>query len=225
MYGCCMAQRWGLRLKIGVCLFLLSPASAGCAAILVIDRDHHAAVDASRSGGDPHAAGDASRSGGGQRGRGFGAEAPSAVWDLGGAFTRVIGPACMADPIWSKLAVGSGGELEIAITVDDAGHITGFTPPSDDAPWHLVALVKRTLKLLGAGTFAIRSGSVSAGTEVLRISASLRDMDESEMKAAPASFGYDRGKGKGKAGFTQPGGRHVDVSVEVVRVVEGGTKP
>jgi hypothetical protein len=162
-----MAQRWGLRSKIGVCLFLLSPASAGCAAVLVMDRDHHAAVDASRS----------------------------------------------------------GGVLEVAITVDDAGHITGFTPLSDDAPQHLVALVKRTLKLLGAGTSAIRSGSVSAGTEVLRISASLRDMDESEMKATPLSFGYDRGKGKGKAGFTQPGGRHVNVSVEVVRVVEGGTKP
>jgi hypothetical protein len=167
--------------------------------------------------------GAAEDSGGGPRAGSFGAEGPSAVRDLGRAFTRAIPPACQADPTWGKLATGDGGAIEVAITVDETGHITGFKPPADDAPRHLVALVKRTLALLEAGTFAIRSGSVSAGTEVLRIRASLRDVDESELGgAAGLSFAYERGKGK--AGFTQPGGRHVEVSVEVVRV-EGGAKP
>lgn len=168
--------------------------------------------------------GAAEESGGGQRAGTFGAEGAGSVRDLGRAFTRAIPPACQADAAWSKLSVGDGGAIEVAIAVDETGHITGFKPLSEDAPGHLVALVKRTLALLDAGTFAVRSGAVSAGTEVLRIRASLHDIDESELGgAAGLSFAYERSKGK--AGFTQPGGRHVEVSVEVVRVMEGGAKP
>jgi outer membrane biosynthesis protein TonB len=166
------------------------------------------------------AEGSAEDRGGGSRGGSFGAEGPSAVRDLGRAFTRAIPPACQADLTWSKLAAGEGGRIEVAIEIDETGHITGFKPAEDDPPKHLLALVKRTIALLEAGTFALRGGSVSRGTEVLRIQASMRDVgvDDGEAGgAAGLSFAYDRGKGK--AGFTQAGGRHVDVSVEVVKVL------
>jgi hypothetical protein len=90
--------------------------------------------------------GDAAAQGGGNPGGGsFGAEGPGSVRDLGKAFTRAIPPACQADPAWSKLAPGDAGVLEVTISIDDTGHITGFKPAEGDAPKQLVALVKRTL--------------------------------------------------------------------------------
>jgi hypothetical protein len=168
-----------------------------------------------------------SRGGGasdGASGGTFGAEGPGAPRDLGRAFTRAIPPACQADPIWSKLAPGDAGKLEITITIDETGHITGYKPAKGDAPQQLLAVVKRTIALLDAGTFALRSGVVSAGNEVLRIRAVVSDVDESEMGgAAGLAFSYERGKGEAR--FTQPGGRQVEVSVAVVRVEPGGASP
>jgi outer membrane biosynthesis protein TonB len=153
----------------------------------------------------------------GERGDGaavgpFGAEGPSAVRSLGRAFTRAIPLACQADPGWGTLPAGDAGALEIAITVDETGHITGYRPLASDPPKQLVALVKRTIALLDAGTFALK-GNVSAGVEVLRIHAGVSDREAAEAGGiAELSFG------EGKAAFTQDSGRHVEVTVRVVKV-------
>ena len=142
----------------------------------------------------------------------FGAEGPSAVRSLGRAFTRGIPAACQADPGWGKLPVGDAGSIEVAITLDESGHITGYKALASDPPKQLAALVKRTIALLDAGTFALK-GDVGAGVEVLRIQASVSDLEAEEAGGVAAlSFG------EGKAAFTQESGRHVEVTLRVVKV-------
>jgi outer membrane biosynthesis protein TonB len=160
-----------------------------------------------KAGGDA-----AGGSGDGAKSGPFGAEGPSAVRSLGRAFTRAIPAACQADPGWGKLPVGEAGAIEVAITIDETGHITGYKPLASDPPTQLLALVKRTIALLDAGTFALK-GSVGAGVEVLRIQAGVSDLDAAEAGGVAAlSFG------EGKAAFTQEGGRHVEVTLRVVKV-------
>lgn len=172
--------------------------------------------------GDPGAA--ASAAGppsGGEPGPGgsFGAAGESAVRDLGRAFTRAIPPSSDSDPVWATLPRGAAGELEIAIDVDEGGRVTGWRPLQEDPPRHLVSLVRRTMILLRQGTFALRGGSVTAGAQVLRLRAEVSDVD------VPAdhpggSFGLEHryAAGTGTAAFTQVSGRHVEVTVRLLRV-------
>lgn len=152
----------------------------------------------------------------------FGAEGPSSVRDLGRAFTRAMPPACDSDKVWGKLPVGSAGSIEVAVTISEEGKISGFEPITKDPPAHLVNTVKRTLALLQGGVFAIAGGSVTSGRQVLRLSVELSDtaVTEDEAKSAMA-FGLEshwEGK-KGVASFTQSGGRHVEITVQFVRVL------
>jgi outer membrane biosynthesis protein TonB len=160
------------------------------------------------------------RAGGGASGDGgdgaktgpFGAEGPSAVRSLGRAFTRAIPAACQADPGWGALPAGDAGAIEIAVTIDETGHIAGYRPLGKDPPKQLLALVKRTIALLDAGTFELK-GNVGAGVEVLRIQAGVSDLEAAEVGGTAAlSFG------EGKAAFTQESGRHVEVTLRVVKV-------
>jgi hypothetical protein len=142
----------------------------------------------------------------------FGAEGPSAVRSLGRAFAHSIAAACQSDAAWAKLPVGDAGGIEVAITVGETGRITGFRALDRDPPKQLVALVTRTIALIDAGTFELK-GSLGAGVEVIRIQATLSDVATDVAGGATAlSFG------EGKSAFTQESGRHVEVTVKVVKV-------
>jgi hypothetical protein len=145
----------------------------------------------------------------------FGAEGAGGVRDLGRAFTRAIPPANDSDPVWAQAPLGDTGKLEVEVRVDDAGHITSAEPRGVDRPKALVSLVRRTVPLLQAGIFALRNGSVSEGSEILELRAVVTEsadaMDNDRLR-----FSYDHGRGK--AGFTQATGRHVEVTVKVLRV-------
>ena len=153
---------------------------------------------------------------GGPAGGSFGAEGPASVRDLGRAFTRAIPPACDADPVWASQPAGDTGKLEVAVHVDAAGHISGAEPRGDHPPRALLSLLRRTLPLLQAGTFAVRGGDLGAGTEILELRAQISDAPAGE--DAPGRLAFAYGGGRGKAGFTQASGRHVEVSVRVVGV-------
>jgi hypothetical protein len=131
-------------------------------------------------------------------------------------------PACDSDKVWATLAVGSAGSIEVAVTISEEGKISGFEPITKNPPAHLMSTVKRTLALLQGGVFAIAGGSVTSGRQVLRLSVELSDtaVTEDEAKSAMA-FGLEsewKGK-KGVASFTQSSGRHVEITVEFVRVL------
>ncbi len=152
----------------------------------------------------------------------FGAEGTASVRDLGRAFTRAMPPACDSDKVWGTLAVGSAGSIEVVVTIGEEGKISGFEPITKNPTTHLMNTVKRTLALLQGGVFAIAGGSVTAGRQVLRLSVELSDVavTEDEAKSATA-FGLEshwEGR-KGVASFTQSGGRHVEITVEFVRVL------
>ena len=139
--------------------------------------------------------------------------------DLGRAFTRAIPAACSADPAWSKLAAGDAGTLRVELRVDAEGHIAGADPLGESPPKHLVNILRRTLPLLQAGTFAVRGSTPTAGTQTLELAAVVSDEPAGDDEAGARdklAFSYEGGRGK--ASFTQTGGRRVDVSVRVVSV-------
>lgn len=172
------------------------------------------------SAGSAEAAPDASAKS--SSGGSFGAEGAPSVRDLGRAFTRALPPACDSDKTWATLPAGSAGSIDVVVNISDEGRITGFEPMTKDPPRHLTNAVKRTLALLQGGIFAIAGGSVTAGQQVLRLSVELSDTTVSEEDASgAAAFGLaSRWEGKkGVASFTQMSGRHVEITVEFVRVL------
>lgn len=148
----------------------------------------------------------------------FGAEGRAAVRDIGRAFTRALPAACVADRGWADLPPGDAGRLTIRVTLDDAGKITGWEPDGTASPPpRLVATVKRTLAMLEAGTFALAKGSAGAGVAVLELRARVEDRTPDDDGSGGAMRLEQRWSGDhGTAAFTQPSGRHVEVTIRRV---------
>ena len=144
----------------------------------------------------------------------WGAEGPPAVRGFGRAFTRAIAPASDSDPIWGTVALGDAGKLEVAVHIDGSGHVTSAEPRGAQPPRALVSLVRRTLLLIQAGTFAV-GGDSGGSTSIFELRAVVR------AAAADGNDDQDVGKyeqGRGTAEFTQATGRHVAVTVKMLRV-------
>ncbi len=151
----------------------------------------------------------------------WGPEGPPAVRGFGRAFTRAISVASDSNPAWGAVPFGDTGKLEVAVHIDGAGHITSAEPRGAAPHRALVSLVRRTVLLIQAGTFAVGSGDAAGSTSIFELRAAVRE-------AAPdGKDDQDAGEyrdGRGTASFTQvaraPGtsGRHVDVTVKLLRV-------
>jgi hypothetical protein len=141
------------------------------------------------------------------------------VRDLGRAFTRAIPAACSGDPEWAKGAVGDYGTLVAELRVNAEGHLGSMEPMGKDPPKALVNVLRRTLPLLQAGTFAVQGGTVQAGTQTIELKATVTDEGAGdEATGARDNLAFSYGGGHGKASFTQSGGRRVDISVRVIKV-------
>lgn len=140
--------------------------------------------------------------------------------DLGRAFTRAIPAACSADSTWSKLPAGDAGTLVAELRVGADGHLGSMEPMGKDAPKALVNVLRRTLPLLQSGIFAVRGGAVSAGIETIELKATVSDEPGSDATEGGGkdNLAFSYGAGRGKASFTQAGGRKVDISVRVLKV-------
>jgi hypothetical protein len=137
------------------------------------------------------------------------------VRDLRVAFKRAIPAACQSDGIWAQIPLGATDKMEVEIEVDDTGHITRAEPRTsahspNAPPQALLHVLRRTIPLLEAGTFAVKKGKVGAGTEVIELRATV-----TEVANATDTLSNDDPR---TASFTQPTGRHVEVSVTVLRV-------
>lgn len=148
----------------------------------------------------------------------FGAEGPASVRDLGRALTRAIPPACDSDPVWATLPAGDAGKLEVAVRVDAEGHIASAEPRGAAQPKALVNVLRRTVPLLQAGTFALRDGASGEGTEILELSATVQDPSGEEDGDTPNRLAFEYARGRGRARFTQASGRRVEIAVRVVRI-------
>ncbi len=155
----------------------------------------------------------------------WGPEGPGSLRDFGHAFTRAIAPASDSDPVWGGVPAGDAGKLEVAVHLDGSGHLTGSEPRGTAPPRALVSLVRRTMVLIQASTFAARDTTV-----ILELRAVVReaaadgtdDQDAVDTVSGIASFtqGGQAGRdGEPRGGSPNPsgGGRHVKVTVRVVR--------
>ncbi|MEJ7732830.1 MAG: hypothetical protein WKG00_26960 [Polyangiaceae bacterium] len=118
-------------------------------------------------------------------------------------------------PDLGQAPVGPAGRYRVVVSVDASGHITGHSSSDREPPRHLVELVERTVAQLESGTFALR-GQVGAGTQALVLSVVLRDEPAEAADATRGlnlAFEYDGSRGK--ASFTQAGGRRVEVTLRV----------
>lgn len=141
--------------------------------------------------------------------------------DLGRAFTRAIPIACQADGAWGDVGVGAAGSMRARISISADGHVEGFEPLSPNPPQVLVGLIRRTLAMLRGGTFAVSPGSVSAGTNELRVTAVVSDSAQLDPDTSAAGLAFEYENGKGRASFVQTAGRRVDVKVELLSVLVG----
>jgi hypothetical protein len=85
--------------------------------------------------------------------------------DLATSFTRAFPQAASADAIWAHVGYGSAGTAEIALTLDEGGHLAGSAVGGAPSA-ALRRGIERTLTVLGARPFTAR-GAVTR----LRVSA------------------------------------------------------
>lgn len=151
--------------------------------------------------------------GGGNGGHAIGVAGLAAPRDLANAFTHLVPQACQGDGDWSSLATGDSEVIEIAIPVDDQGKLGEAQILTKAPPKIMLALVKRTMAALsGPSVFAMRDLKVSAGAEVLKVTALVG-------KGDTIGVVFDEYRdGKGKAHFTQASGARVDIKIEVEKI-------
>lgn len=189
-----------------------TPARPAASSAADADDPSTPAAPSSASSARSAGAGAAEAGGGGS----FGAVGRMGVRNLGHAFTQAIPPSCDSDSVWGTLPVGNVGSIKIAIDVEENGHIGGWKSLDEDPPKALQSLARRTVASLRAGTFALRSGAVTGGRQTLQISAIASDVEPPDGKTI--KLAQDWTGDVGKAAFTQPSGRHIEVKIKVIRV-------
>lgn len=149
----------------------------------------------------------------GGTGGAIGVEGAATVRDLGRAFTRALPAACVADPGWAELPVGEVGSVTVRIRIDEAGRVADWEPRSASPPAQLLRALRRTIAMLGAGTFRVREAA-GAGVDAFRLRAHVSD--EPAPTGAIALEQTWAGE-HGRAAFTQASGRRVLVVIDRVK--------
>jgi hypothetical protein len=108
------------------------------------------------------------------------------------------------------------GSIKVVIDIGETGRITGWKSFEEHPPKALMSLARRTVAMLQAGTFALKPGAVTGGRQTLQVSAVASD--EAPPEGKTISLAHDWNGTVGKAAFTQATGRHVKVTVRVIRV-------
>jgi hypothetical protein len=82
----------------------------------------------------------------------FGAAGERGSVDLATAFTRGFPQAASTDPVWARVPIGSAGEADVILDIDDAGALVASQIVGSPSP-ALRAGIARTLALIGARAF------------------------------------------------------------------------
>lgn len=86
----------------------------------------------------------------------FGAAGVRFATDLATTFTRGFPQAASADPVWRTVAFGSAGTADVALAIDEDGHLT-HTTVEGSASTALRRGIERTIALLRPRTFTARA--------------------------------------------------------------------
>lgn len=185
------------------------PATSGASGASGADSD-----DAPSTAGSAPSAG----LGGNSAGGAYGVVGIPGVRDLGLAFTQRIPPACDSDAIWGSVPLGDAGSILVAIAVNEGGRITDLEILDKSPPKALENVARRTVAMLQSGTYALRPGAVSAGRQIVRISANVKAEQPEDVKGGQMQLTYDSySGGVGRSHFIR-NGRRVDLTVRMLRI-------
>ncbi|OJY26726.1 MAG: hypothetical protein BGO98_06860 [Myxococcales bacterium 68-20] len=138
----------------------------------------------------------------------YGAVGERSAADLATAFTRGFPQAASADPVWRTAPLGSAGQADVVLTLDESGHITDTQVLGSPSP-ALVSAVRRTLALIKGRAF-VAKGKVTKLHLVASVSAdAVQDGLHGDVFAIGGSFAGD----EGNAFFALAIGRRIDVRV------------
>jgi hypothetical protein len=143
---------------------------------------------------------------------------------LAARFTKELAPYAAHVPSWQTMPTGATASAEITLELDADGHVVKDRDPLEGvvgAPDAIAESVRRTQKSMLL-VFSLPDRPVGAGTVTLRIRGDVSDRDPPSNKDSLDPNGIEyaftfEGK-KGAATFTLASGRHVELSVEIVRV-------
>lgn len=143
---------------------------------------------------------------------------PTALRDLGKAFTRALPRAALGDPLWSKLPLGPAGNVDVVLRID-AGRLVSAKPKHEPLAPQIRHMLERTVLLLRAGQFALSESDAQSGSETLRIEVTLSKGAPSDplgadpTDAVALGFRAPRRGRPGRAYFTLASGRHIEARV------------
>ncbi len=138
----------------------------------------------------------------------YGAVGERSAADLATAFTRGFPQAASADPVWRTAPLGSAGEANVVLSLDESGHIESTQVLGSPSP-ALASAIRRTLALIKGRPF-VAKGKVTKLHLVAVVSAdSVHDGLHGDVFAIGGSFAG----GEGSAFFALAIGRRIDVRV------------
>lgn len=138
----------------------------------------------------------------------YGAVGERSAADLATAFTRGFPQAASADPIWRSAALGSAGDAEVVLTLDETGHIEGAQVLGAPSP-ALSSAIRRTLSLIKGRPFVAKAKTTKLHLSATISTDSIHDGLHGDVFAIGGSFAG----GEGSAFFALAIGRRIDVRV------------
>ncbi|HEX9620839.1 MAG TPA: hypothetical protein VF989_11940 [Polyangiaceae bacterium] len=136
-------------------------------------------------------------------------------------FTRMLPRAGHADPFWSSRPLGFFDSARVRLELDDEGRLESVVGEPVEIAAHWKRLVERTRLFLKIGRFSSETPD-SAKAQVLMLTAHVSDRpslreesydpsDSVELSSEPPTPGRP-----GKARFSYPSGRQVEITVELI---------
>ncbi len=140
----------------------------------------------------------------------YGAVGERSASDLATAFTRGFPQAASADPAWRQTPIGTAGEADVVLTLDESGHIQS-TQVLGTPNAALAGGIRRTMALIQGRPFTAK-GKVTRLHIVATVSSdSVHDGLHGDVFAIGGSFAG----GEGSAFFALAIGRRIDVRVRM----------
>lgn len=140
----------------------------------------------------------------------YGAVGERSAADLATAFTRGFPQAASADPAWRSAPLGSAGDAELVVTLDESGHIEQTEVLGAPSP-ALASAIRRTLALVKGRAFFARSRTTKLHLKASVSADTVRDGLHGEVFAIGGSLTG----GEGSAFFALAIGRRIDLRVRV----------
>ncbi len=138
----------------------------------------------------------------------YGAVGERSAADLATAFTRGFPQVASADPMWRTAPLGSAGEADVVLTLDESGHIESSQVLGSPSP-ALASAVRSTLALIKARPF-VAKGKVTRLHLVAKVSS---DEVHDGLHGDVFAIGGSYAGGEGNAFFALAIGRRIDVRV------------